>query len=1194
MAGIVVDDIVDRLVDNVFSLATEHIGPEPGFKEELRNLLDTLYKIKAVLPDAQKRQVSDDSVRIWFTELRDVAYEGDDVLDEFGHEILRQKLETKNQMMDQVCSFLLSNPNRVKSINQSLGKIVNDVAHFDLRMEFMTSIPKIILDKNMDSLLNDSEVVGRAYDVVKIVNLLTSSSNQHVISVLPIVGMAGLGKSTLAKLVYNHEIVQKHFDVLTWVCVTENFDVGWILREILKSLDKFSVGLNAEYAILRNLKKILWGKKFLLILDDVWDVDHVKWDSLQIYLTSINSRIGSNIVVTTRSEHVAEFMETIPRHHLERLSKDECWSIFKNRAFANERIMLNPSLEAIGREIAKRCGGVPLFASILGGIMCFTEAKIDLLLTQHNKIPDLLDDSNGIFPVFQFSFDHLPTPSLKKCFAYCAMFPKYYTMEKEELIQLWMAEGFLQPPPRSEKSMEDIGDNYFDILVASSLLQDVEKDMYGNIAKCKMHYLLHELALLISKPETLMLMGNFVDNISHVRRLYVPFNVQVEPRILFTRDGVANLRTFISEKAVFGNKLSSFKSLRVLKLFGSKITELPDSIGSLIHLRLLSITHSVIEVLPKSTMNLYYLQTLRIKNCHSLKELPDISNLINLRHLYIDHNDIKQTPKDIGKLSCLQSLSCFVVHLDAGCQIGELGGLNQLRGELDIFNLEYVRDKEEAKKSYLAKKMKLYKLGFYWSNQHHKEKDDNYCNDEVVLEGLQPHQNLKSLTICGFGGDKFPSWMLTCCDAMHGLALFDNLIEINLEVCQKCEVVPTLGHLPCLRVLKMVEMDNVRCIGIEFYINCDVGSSRNAFFPALRRFEMMSMHKLLEWKDAVGLKTVGLVFACLEKLSIIDCGQLTIGPFHFPSLQKLEISNISSMAFENISSELSTLTSLWICEVSKLRFLPERLLQNNTSLMSIHIENCPELVNISPHDVWAFCTSLRSLKLDGCEELRYLPIKLHTLRSLEVLEVRRCSNLRSFPSIQGVVSLLILRIQECPNLISIPNLRELHSLVELRILYCGRLTHLPEGLDELSLKYLSIGGFCDELDAFPSLNIQHLNPQLEWLSLYGWANINLPNEIQCFTALRKLCIRKFDEMIALPEWLGNLYSLQKLSLKECKNLMCLPLQFMQRLTKLEWLVIHFCPNLRERCVKGSGADWPKINHIPNIKVDNELIKWEAV
>ena len=235
-----------------------------------------------------------------------------------------------------------------------------------------------------------------------------------------------------------------------------------------------------------------------------------------------------------------------------------------------------------------------------------------------------------------------------------------------------------------------------------------------------------------------------------------------------------------------------------------------------------------------------------------------------------------------------------------------------------------------------------------------------------------------------------------------------------------------------------------------------------------------------------------------------------------------------------------------------------------------------------------FRSFLRNLSISCGEEV--LSTGLQSCTSLSYLGIQDCPNLISIPDLCKLHSLKELEICNCPNLKSIPDLRDLHSLIRLQILKCQKLTRLPEELHCLTcLKSLLIGGFCAELDAFPSLSstsLKHLHLSLQELCLYGWDRLNsLPNDIQCFTAITGLYIYDFDVMETLPEWLGNLSSLQYLSFIRCKNLMYLPTaQTMRRLTKLELLQIVLCPKLEERCAKGSGAEWSKISHIPDVCV----------
>uniref|UniRef100_A0A2N9HVB2 Rx N-terminal domain-containing protein n=1 Tax=Fagus sylvatica TaxID=28930 RepID=A0A2N9HVB2_FAGSY len=968
--------------DGSWADSTEQISLAWGFKEELTRLRDSFTMIQAVLADAERRQVREEPVRLWLLRLKDVAYDADEVLDEFAYEFFRRKVEIQNQMKRKVCFFFsFSNPiafrikmaNKVKSIGDSLKKINDEAIGFGLaRLGPGNTNPEIILNRETDSSVVHSEVVGRVDHVSKIVDLLLLCATNQQLSVIPIVGMAG--------------------------------------------------------------------------------------------------------------------------------------------------IPLPPDLEDIGRDIAKKCGGVPLVAKVLGGMMSRKREKSEWLAIQNSEFWNSLHDGDEMLPILKLRFDSLQSP-LKQCFAYCSIFPKDYDMEKEDLIQHWMAEGFLQPSQGSNLVMEDIGNMYFDILLENSLFQDAENDDYGNIIRCKMHDVVHDLALSVSKSETLILKTDSVDNISHVRRLSIQCNGGTLSNIPFSKDSVRKLRTFVSENKALCNTFVDFKGLRVLKLFGFTITELSDSIVGLIHLRLLHIFKTNIKALPKSITKLYNLQTLRIEGCYRFKDLPeDLIKLINLRHIYFNHelymftrnrinpHHLNRLPKDLGKLTCLQTLKYFKVGQEAGHRIEELGHLNQLSGQLLIIGLENVRDKDEARSAHLTEKARIHELRLYWSQNPNREV--NHQNEEEVSEGLQPPQYLKGLMIVGFGGNKLPSWMLTNCDA---LSLFGNLIKINLINCRNCEELPTLGHLPCLEVLEIERMDNVTCIGIGFYGMYSDDSYGKTLFPTLQRLILYDMKGLVEWKDVMELTTTSVVFPCLEEFVVFEC--------------------------------------------SNLRSIPS--IQGAASL-------------------------LQRLKIFTCG-VEVLPTGLRSCTSLQELSISYCDNLISIPDLRELHSLTELHICDCPSLKSIPDLQELHCLTKLAIFYCSKLTHLPVGLEYLTrLNTLKIGGF-DELDAFPSLSsILHLHASLETLYLFGWYKLNtLPEEIQYFTALKHLKISDFERLEALPEWLGNLSSLQSLSFSQCKNLMDLPTaQVMGRLTKLEGLYASECPKLKERYegnIEGSN-----IAHIPHV------------
>ncbi|XP_030975752.1 putative disease resistance protein RGA3 [Quercus lobata] len=961
------DTVISAVLGKLIPVATEQISLVWGFEEQLKELQDSLTTIRAVLTDAERRQVKEELVKLWLLRLKDVAYDVDDVLDEFAYEILRRKVEIRNQMMRKVCFFFsFSNPiafrinmaNKIKTVLKSLKKINDNAKEFGFASAgSINAIPEVIPGRETDSSLEDSKIVGMGDHVSKIVNLVLNATNEQL-SVIPIVGMPGLGKTTLAKLVCNHELVQRNFDEIIWICVSNDFDDKKILGEILESLTKNSCTLQQKDAILKCLIEKLQKKRYLLVLDDVWNEDDRKWDALRSCLLGINSSAGNNVIVTTRSDIVARIMKTIHQHEMEKLSNDECWSIIKKRVSTKVRIPLSQRQEDIGREIAKRCQGIPLVARVLGGTMSNKIEEREWLAIQNSEVWSSLHGENEILSILKLSFDCL-SPSLKSCFTYCAIFPKDYEMGKEDLIQQWMAEGFLQPSQGNSSEMEDIGNYYFDILLANSLFQDKKMDYFGDVISCKMHDLVHDLALLISQ-ETLHLGGNVRDDIdkSHIRRLSFVSNDGTTPTIPLSRDGMHKLRTAFLIYANLGDKLLDLKFVRGLILSGSGIIlsgigkkKIFKSICEFRHLRLLQVEESYISELPNSITKLYHLQTLAIEFAPGLRKLPkNLRNLTNLRHIKVSHAYIKQMPINMGQLTCLRTLPFYFIGQETGHRIEELGCLSQLRGGLTIFNLEHVRDKEEARTANLVGKTRVHKLEFHWCS----ERVGNN-NDEDVLEGLQPHPRLKSLKIENFGGEKFPSWILAGDNSGGGLFLFNHLLEILLVDCNKCEKIPTLGHLPCLKFLQIEGMDNVTCIGTEFYNSYSgVGSStgrdgsgRNALFPALKRLDLQRMPNLVEWKDPMDPTTTGMLFPCLEELTIKECRKLISAPCHFPSLKKLDIQKTCSTTFKNIISKVTTLMSLEIYDISELSCLPEHLWQNNsTNLMSLKIESCADLVSI--------------------------------------------------------------------------------------------------------------------------------------------------------------------------------------------------------------------------------------------------------
>ncbi|KAB2092139.1 hypothetical protein ES319_A02G008200v1 [Gossypium barbadense] len=1161
MAEAFVSAVVGEVASKAASVAVEMISLGWGFKDEMQRLGNSLEMIGAFLQDAEGNKKQTNSVKLWLKRLRDVAYEADEVLDEIAYEFLRRKVEIGDQMWRKVrdtpstVTFQHNMANKVKDILNSLDDL-NKIAK-DYGLQQLAIDQRIFIPSNVEtvSFLDDSNIVGRKNDVSKVVDMLLSPQDDRTVSVVPIVGMAGIGKTTLARLLYHDVDVERRFDVRFWVCVSDDFNVKRILREMLEhdmNYQQTSIPQNLNALTAKLKGKIEQAKrgneqiKYLLVLDDVWNVE--QWDELMWCLEGVNKNRGNKVIVTTRIEDVAIKVETLPnqRHQPGKLKDEECWSIIKEKACGDSPI--SPSLVLIGEEIAKQCHGVPLAAKVIGGTMRRIErSRAAWLKIQKSDVWD------SVYSVLRLSFDHLSSPCLKKCFAYCAMFPKDFCFRKEQLIQLWMAEGFLG----GSKEMMDTGNRYFHELLSNSLFQDVGKDRCGNILTCKMHDLVHDLALSVSKFETLIFQENSsssTDEVSYIRHLSIGYDGEYLPIIL---TAVApKLHSLFSEIDVFKKLSRTFTSLRVLNFSGADILELPASLGELKHLRYMDISKTSIKVLPLSITKLYMLQTLRFMGCRELAFPDGLRNFISLKHIHFDQRSSQ--PIELRHLISLQTLPMFFVrdnelHLDA------LGCLNELGGQLKICDLQSVRDKEEARKANLRLKTKLTKVIFEWTN---------FSNDtcEEVLEGLQPHSGLQSLIIWNYGGEKLPSWMLR---PVHGSnidsLLLDNLMELELNNCINCKSLPPLGQLQSLKFLALRNMRMLKCIGNEFY--CD-GSNQGQkeVFPALKTFILWRLLNLKEWTAT----TAAIMFPCLEELFVCNCPLLKSVPLtgQCLSLKKLCVEHCSKLS--SIGDGLATamlLEELTIVKCQNLCSIPN--LNGFSSLRRVYVYDCSKLGTVP---IAGICSSLEEFCISKCKELRKIGDGLSTSTCLQKLKLGICANLSSIPVMDGFSFLRNLDISSCRELEIVPIRGRCSSLQKLHISSCPKLSKIGDGLstsiylEELKLSDCPNLSSIPDLEGFSSLRILDISicENLEIVPIGG----------QC-SSLKKLRISSCRKLSKIGDGLSTSIYLEELKLSDCPNLSSTP--DLERFSSLRILDISICENLEIVPIGGQCSSLQKLH-----------------
>ncbi|EEF44814.1 Disease resistance protein RGA2, putative [Ricinus communis] len=434
--------------------------------------------------------------------------------------------------------------------------------------------------KTRTTAMLDDEYGIRGRNEDKELILRSFQTDCNGLGVICIVGMGGIGKTTLAQLVYNDYRIMEWFDVKAWVHVSEEFDETEIMKDILKEVTTDSCNLetlNVKNELGFELKKRLEGKKFILIMDDVWNDNYCDW---RILCSSLQTGVqGSKVVITTRNESISSMMDDQDiLYRLNELSDDDCWLLFAEHAFDDGDSNNRLDLETVGRKIVRKCKGLPLAAKTIGSLLCLKRDVDEWERVLNNNMWDLVSDN--ILPALALSYHYLPS-HLKRCFAYCAVFPKGYKFLKDELIRLWMAEGFLMQSKGCNKDIELIGDEYFCELVSRSFFQQSTCDMPFFV----MHDLIHDLANFISGEFCLRFPSSAIP--SRTRHL----SHGSEYGELEGMDGYLPLRTLLYvrpgrmyDSSPSWKKYGSFlllNRLRVLSLprWGCE-TKLPDSIGN--------------------------------------------------------------------------------------------------------------------------------------------------------------------------------------------------------------------------------------------------------------------------------------------------------------------------------------------------------------------------------------------------------------------------------------------------------------------------------------------------------------------------------------------------------------------------------------------------------------------------------------
>ncbi|XP_078150983.1 uncharacterized protein LOC144546291 isoform X2 [Carex rostrata] len=782
-------------------------------------------------------------------------------------------------------------------------------------------------------MVDEVSIFGRDVEKMEIIDFLLSEKEKSF-SVISIIGKGGIGKTTIAELVYKDLRDSRCFDLFGWVCVSKVFDVRRLIKATVESISKINYGVRALSLLQEELAETMKGKTILLVLDDVWNENQSLWE---LFRVSFMEARMVRILVTTRNKNVADVMQSTACFSPTNLPESSCWQLFEYYASSGTSDIVPTHLVYIGKEIMRKCGGLPLAVKLIASLLSH---ETDVEGWREILKSDIWESnpSNDIFPALQISYARLPD-HLKPCFLFCSLYPKDYLLEKMKLIELWISHGYIKS--KGKRRITEIGGEYYEELKERSILDDFSSQ---SSECCKLHDIIHDLARHNSENEHYTVeinqpldihKGNVPREVYHLYARgflgYVNEMLQQNQQNLIGLKTLSmdlrgcsselehqycikntealdlNLKQSENYEECYGEvaicNVIEFRALTVLELKGYNLTKIPNSIYKLRHLAYLCITSSRLKKLPFTIGFLYNLQTL-ILDCFYLEYLPEsIGNLANLQFLYIKSGRVKKLPKSLCSLSSLlrlvirsddleeipldiknlcnlhaltirsnriqalpNTIGCLSILeelnlLSLGVSYDDLpdGKLNyvphgfvnfpaiktmaawlgvrtinwlkdmkDLEGKLSIGGLKNMSNLEDAQHANLINKCKIETLDLCWDPGYYMWPYDVkselrlslipedcmgglVCADDVVsfslLECLQPHPNLKKLSVRWYPSATVPNWM-------SDRSSFWSIQELLLECCVNIQSLP-FENLHTLKHLTIVACSSIQVLQLE-------------------------------------------------------------------------------------------------------------------------------------------------------------------------------------------------------------------------------------------------------------------------------------------------------------------------------------------------------------------------------------------
>ena len=582
------DGAVSFLLQNLEAFATREWNLQEHIRNGVHNLKRELRSIEALMRDADAKKEHDHQFKVWIQEVRTEAYAIEDVLDLFRLHRDQESVWSHLKMRHSIGNLIQDINTRLVIIKQTKERyqiMVSTSISAETNAYLNVRVAPLIIGRG-DNILGIDEPKR------KLVSWALESNQK--LKVMFVVGMAGLGKTTLARSVY--EMVKEHFDCHAWIIASKSKTKPETLRSLLEHLGCSTEGSNIVI-LMHRLQNFLQPKRYVIVVDDLWVKD--VWESIRLALPDGNN---NRIIITTRRGDIANSCrddDSIDIHKVQPLSPQWAEQLFYKKAFSrNGRC---PSgLEEVSKSILQKCDGLPLGIIEIGKLLwgkrqsTYEWKKLDESLESELRSGGGLSD---IMRVLSASYNDLPY-HLKYCFLYMSIFPENNPVKRRRLIRLWIAEGFVTE--ERGKTLEEVGEEYLNELIGRSLIKANEMDFDGRPITVGVHSLMHRIILSVSQEENFCTVcagpeGNLTDK---------PRRLSIQTGNFDVSQDLTCVRTFFSFSTGRINIGSNFKLLKVLDIQSTPLGNFPSAITDLVLLRYLSLRNTNIRSILKSLRNL--------------------------------------------------------------------------------------------------------------------------------------------------------------------------------------------------------------------------------------------------------------------------------------------------------------------------------------------------------------------------------------------------------------------------------------------------------------------------------------------------------------------------------------------------------------------------------------------------------------